>query len=134
MCFIGFMWYTATRVGVGGNVVDGRAPSYKGLRSPLHLVISRKSCQDNHSPEAQAKVKIKSLEESRRVGLTQQVTPLIMRVFEHCATPVGSTEGTSSFQSSTAVVSVLWFHRWLTGPGMSVPVFFDIYDGSYARV
>ena len=49
---------------VGGNVVEGRAPSLKGLRSPHHRVISRKSCQDNHSPEAQAKVKIKSLVES----------------------------------------------------------------------
>ena len=54
----------ATRAGVSGNVVDGRAPSLKGLRSPHHRVISGKSCQDYHSPEVQAKVKIKSLVKS----------------------------------------------------------------------
>ena len=54
----------ATRTGVGGNVVDGRAPSLKGLRSLHHRVMSGTSCQDNHSPDAQAKVKIKSLVES----------------------------------------------------------------------
>ena len=58
------MWLTATRAGVGGNVVDGRAPSLKGRRSPHHRVMSGTSCQGLHSPEAQAKVKIKSLEES----------------------------------------------------------------------
>ena len=54
----------ATRAGVGSKVVDGRAPSHKGLRSPRHRVMSGTSCQDNHSPDAQAKVKIKSLVES----------------------------------------------------------------------
>ena len=77
----------ATRVCVGGNVVDGRAPSLKGRRSPHHRVMSGTSCQDSHSPEAQANVKIKSLVEPRRVGLTQQVTPLVMRVCERCMLP-----------------------------------------------
>ena len=58
------MWLTATRAGVGGKVVDGREPSHKGRRSPHHRVMSGTSCQDSHSPDAQAKVKIKSLEES----------------------------------------------------------------------
>ena len=58
------MWLTATRAGVGGKVVDGREPRLKGRRSPHHRVMSGTSYQDNHSPDVQAKVKIKSLEES----------------------------------------------------------------------
>ena len=124
------MWLTATHAGVGGKVVDGRAPSHKGRRSPQHRVMSGTSCQDSHSPDAQAKVKIKSLEESRRVGLTQQVTPLIMRVCEHCATPLGVPE----FYCSSVCLLVssmahppgyersclLWYQRWLTCPGRAL--------------
>ena len=86
------MWLTATRAGVCGKEVDGRAPSLKGRRSPHHRVMSRTSCQDSHSPEAQAKVKIKSLVEPRRVDLTQQVTPLVMRVCERCMLPLSDLQ------------------------------------------
>ena len=54
------MWLTATRAGVGGKVVGGCEPSHKGRRSPHHRVMSGTSCQDSHSPDAQAKVKLKA--------------------------------------------------------------------------
>ena len=38
------------------------------------------------------KSKLKAWKNQRRVGLTQQVTPLVMRVCEHYATPLGVPE------------------------------------------
>ena len=45
---------------VGGNVAAGSRAQSEEPPSLHHRVISGKSCQDHHSPEVQAKVKIKS--------------------------------------------------------------------------
>ena len=73
--FQGFMWLNPNTCCVGGKVAAGSRSQTEEPPSLHHRVMSGTSCQDRHSPEAQAKVKIKSLVESRRVGLTQQVTP-----------------------------------------------------------
>ena len=49
---------------VGGNVAAGSRAQSEEPPSLHHRVISGKSCQDHHSPEVQAKVKIKSLVKS----------------------------------------------------------------------
>ena len=54
----------ATCVCVGGSVVVWSYVQSEGPPSPHRRVISGKSCQDYHSPEVQAKVKIKSLVKS----------------------------------------------------------------------
>ena len=54
----------ATRVCVGGNVVERSRAQSEEPPPPLHRVISGKSCQGHHSPEVLAKVKMKSLVKS----------------------------------------------------------------------
>ena len=59
------MWYlAATCVKSCWQRGDGRAPRPKGLHLPHRREYSGNTCQGNHSPDALANVKIKSLQES----------------------------------------------------------------------
>ena len=54
----------ATYVDVAGNVVQRSCAQSEEPPSLHHRVISGKSCQDHHSPEVQANIKLKSLVKS----------------------------------------------------------------------
>ena len=111
MCFIGFNVVCPNTCCVGGKVAAGSRAQSEEPPSLHHHVMSGTSCQDRHSPEAQAKVKIKSLVESaaRWPHPTGQAVGY-EGLWALYATPLGVPE------CSTAEVSS-WDHRLLTCPG-----------------
>ena len=103
-----------TRVCVGGNVAARSCAQSKEPPPLHHRVISGKSCQDHHSPEVQAKVKLKSLVKSAARWPHSTGHAVGYEGLWAFATPLGSPEG--SPEEAFQYLPLGRRQRWLTCP------------------